>query len=155
VVGADERRVWQDFQLTMTFPEESLYREFAAGLEGLLHAALDEMTDPPMPKVPLNDLILQDYPAGSRGITPHRDHIAYRFIVAIVVLRGEGRFFVCEDRSGAGAREIPAATGDLLLMRAPGFAGLEDRPFHMLTDVSADRLAFGLRYDSRANHDHV
>jgi hypothetical protein len=150
VVGADDRRVWQDFKLTMTFPADSLYRDFAAALEHLLHAALNLMTDPPMPKVPLNDMILQDYPAGSQGITPHKDHIAYRYLVAIVVLRGAGRFFICEDRAGRAAREIPAPAGCLLLMRAPGFAGREDRPFHMLGDVSADRLAFGLRYDSRA-----
>lgn len=151
VVGEGERRVQQDFQLTMSFPEDSLYRVFAKDLERLLHEALDLMADPPMPPVPLNDMILQDYPVGSVGITPHRDHISYRYLVAIVVLRGAGRFFVCEDRSGRDAREIPAEAGSLVLMRAPGFAGIETRPFHLLREVSADRLAFGLRYDSRAD----
>ncbi len=40
--------------------------------------------------------------------------------------------------------------GDLLLMRAPGFAGRRDRPFHYLSDVTQTRLALGLRHDLRA-----
>jgi hypothetical protein len=35
-------------------------------------------------------------------------------------------------------------------MRAPGFAGRRDRPFHYLSDVTQTRLALGLRHDLRA-----
>jgi hypothetical protein len=35
-------------------------------------------------------------------------------------------------------------------MRAPGFAGRRDRPFHFLRDVTQARLALGLRHDLRA-----
>ena len=53
------------------------------------------------------------------------------------------------ERSGRGAREVPCPPGDLLLMRAPGFAGRRDRPFHYLSDVTQARLTLGLRHDLR------
>ncbi len=150
VVGPDDRRVRQEFRLTMSFPADSRFRRLTRALEAFTAEALAAMANPPMPPVPFNDMILQDYPVGAAGITPHKDHIKYRYLVAIVVLRGRGRFFICPDRTEEGAREIPSAPGDLLLMRAPGFAGVESRPFHMLKDVTERRFALGLRYDSRA-----
>ena len=44
---------------------------------------------------------------------------------------------------------MPIAPGSLLLMRAPGFAGREDRPFHFLNEVAEERVCLGLRYDTR------
>ena len=37
--------------------------------------------------------------------------------------------------------------GGLILMRAPGFAGLRDRPFHMLSDIQETRIGVGIRQD--------
>ena len=96
----------------------------------------------------INDLILQRYAPGSRGITPHRDHLRYRGLVALLVVSGDGRFCLCADRRGVGAREVAALPGDLLLMRAPGLAGSSDRPFHFLDRITAERLSFGLRWDT-------
>ena len=76
-------------------------------------------------------------------------------LVSLVILAGDGRFMVCEDRSGANAREIPSPPGCLLLMRAPGLHGRRDRPFHFLTDVTTARMSFGLRYDVRAGEEEV
>ena len=74
----------------------------------------------------------------------------YAGLVAIVTLAGEARFFVCDDRAGAGAREVPIPPGGLCLMRAPGFAGLTDRPFHYLSEVGdAGRISRGIRHDTR------
>ncbi len=153
LVGPEERRVEQHFDLCMRFPPESPFRRLAAALEGLIGSALDRLERPPLDaNPPLNDLIVQRYPAGSRGITPHRDHLRYRGLVAIVTLAGRARFFVCADRGGLGAREIPLPPGGLLLMRAPGFAGRGDRPFHMLSEVTEPRLSLGLRHDIRADY---
>ncbi len=151
VVGPEERRVEQDFDLCMRFPPESPFRRLAADLEELIGAALARLERPPLDaNPPLNDLIVQRYPVGARGITPHRDHVCYRDLVAIVTLAGRARFFVCADRSGRQMREIPLPPGGLLLMRAPGFAGRSDRPYHMLTEVTETRLSLGLRHDTRA-----
>jgi hypothetical protein len=44
---------------------------------------------------------------------------------------------------------VPIPPGSLLLMRAPGFAGREDRPFHFLNEVAEERVCLGLRRDVR------
>ena len=64
------------------------------------------------------------------------------------VVSGDGRFCLCADRRGMAAREVAALPGDLLLMRAPGLAGSSDRPFHFLDRITAERLSFGLRWDT-------
>ncbi len=151
IVGEGERAVGQDFEICMTFPARSVFRDFARVLEVLTNQALDLMPAPPFEPIHYNDLAVQRYRPGSRGITPHRDHIRYQGLVALVILAGEARFFVCPDRSGAGAREIPSPPGSLLLMRAPGYAGAKIRPFHMLKDVASHRVSLGLRYDTRAD----
>ena len=110
------------------------------------------MRSPPLsPPFQFNDRVLQRYAVGARGISPHRDHIRYQGLVAIVVLSGSGRFYVSPDRSGQDAREIPAPAGHAILMRAPGFAGRRTRPFHGLDRVDRRRLTIGLRYDARAD----
>jgi hypothetical protein len=45
---------------------------------------------------------------------------------------------------------VPIRPGSLLLMRAPGFAGRGDRPYHMLSDVTETRIGLGLRHDVEA-----
>lgn len=150
VVGEGEGTVHQDFELTVDLPQDGGFVALARSLDRHLAAALAGI-DPPALDQPfhINDLILQRYPAGCAGITPHRDHIRYVGLVAIVVLAGAGRFRTDADRSGAHAREIPAPPGHMTLMRAPGLFGRRDRPFHLLTDVTAERYSFGLRHDAR------
>ena len=148
VLGAPEREVHQDFELTTDIPKNSPLRELAARLETDLQDVLDRQVPPPLdyPFV-INDFIVQRYSPGQQGITPHRDHVRYRGLVAIVVLSGAGRFWVCADREGTAAREVSARVGSLLLMRAPDFAGRTDRPFHALSDITEVRYSFGMRYD--------
>jgi hypothetical protein len=146
-VGEGERRVRQDFDLSMTFPPESPYRAFAATLTDLTNQALGRLGAPLLPwPIHFNDLIVQRYAPGSFGITPHRDHIRYVGLVALIVLAGSGSFFACTDRQGTDAHEIDARPGRLILMRAPPFAGKTDRPFHFLGRVGAKRYSLGLRY---------
>ena len=151
VVGEGEDAVRQDFEICMTIPERSLLRAFAGALGRLVEAALTGLDPAPLDRpFRFNDLVVQRYPKGSRGITAHRDHVRYQGLVAVVTLAGTARFFVCAERSGRGAREVPCPPGDLLLMRAPDFAGRRDRPFHYLSDVTQARLTLGLRHDLRA-----
>ena len=70
--------------------------------------------------------------------------------MAIVNLAGRARFFLCADRGGQDARELPIPPGSLLLMRAPGYDRRGDRPFHMLSEVTETRIALGLRHDVEA-----
>jgi hypothetical protein len=148
VIGEGDRRVYQDFELTQQFPADSSYREAAISIGAAVAAAASHLSPNPLPPgFCFNDLILQRYKAGSRGITPHRDHLRYRALVALVIVSGDGRFCLCRDRSGGDTREIAASPGDILLMRAPGLAGSTDRPFHFLERITRERLSFGLRWD--------
>ena len=151
VVGEGAAAVFQDFELTTEFSPDSGFRALAGMVDDLLAAAFRRLGPPPLAgPFRINDLVLQRYPAGCRGITPHRDHLRYTGLVAVVVLAGRGRFGVCADRAGNGAREVPAPPGHLVLMRAPGLFGRRDRPFHRLTDITEERWSFGLRQNERA-----
>ena len=151
VIGTGDKAVHQDFELCMNPPAPGPFHACAGALERLLQAALAELPDPPLAAAPaLNDVVLQRYRPGALGITPHRDHVRYRELVAILTLAGEARFFVCKERSGTDPHEVPIPPGSLLLMRAPGFAGRSDRPFHFLKDVIRQRVCLGLRHDVQA-----
>jgi len=150
-VGAGARAVRQDFDICMSPPRPGLLWDLVARVEEFLGKALAE-NQPALLDGPLilNDLVVQHYQAGSLGITAHRDHVRYTGLVALILLSGEGgRFYACTERSGLDAREIPWRPGDMLLMRAPGFAERTDRPFHYLCDVTTERYSIGLRHDTQ------
>lgn len=150
LVGPAGREVRQDFELTMDIPDPHPLRVLAAELTELILAAAATLDPDPLPRgLLLNDLIVQRYGAGSGGITPHRDHIRYVGLVALVTLQGRARFLLCDDRSGANPRPVGLEPGGLTLMRAPGFAGREDRPFHCVIEVTEPRVSLGLRHDTR------
>ena len=156
VVGVGETAVHQDFDLATEIAEGGGLKALESALDRAIGRAFDSMNRSPLPDgFTINDLIVQRYPVGSQGITPHRDHIRYVGLVAIVVLAGQGRFFISQDRAGRNAREIPAPPGHLLLMRAPGFNGRNDRPFHAVRDITEERYILGLRHDSRPERWHV
>lgn len=147
LVGEAERAVAQDFELTEQVPAEGAIAGLARALERrLLRLGRSRLE----PDFTLNDLMAQRYPAGSRGITPHRDHLRYRSLVVLTTLTGTARLFLCADRAGSAAEEIDIAPGRLVLLRAPGYAGQPDRPFHFLSEVARERISLGLRHDSRA-----
>ena len=151
-IGAGTRAVRQDFDICMAPTHPGVLWDLAAELEEFLGQALARQRPALLNgHITLNDLVVQRYPAGSFGITAHRDHVRYTGLVALILLSGEGRFFVSSERSGDDAREIPWRPGEVLLMRAPGFAGRTDRPFHSLTDITAERYSVGLRHDTQAD----
>jgi len=73
------------------------------------------------------------------------------------VLEGQGKFYICRDRAGNDPIEIDASVGNVLLMRASGFKGInnclaqqeEIRPFHFVTDIPRQRYTFALRQEVR------
>jgi len=150
LVGAAGQQVRQDFELTMTIPEGHPIRALAAGLTTLTNQALPTLAPDPLPGgLDYNDLIVQRYDAGSAGITPHRDHLRYVGLVALVTLAGTADLVLCDDRAGSNPRRFPMAPGMVTLMRAPGFGGRPERPFHAVTDLREPRVSLGLRHDTR------
>ena len=147
VMGEGERAVYQDFDICLRIPRPHRLWQLAQAVDRLIAAALGTMDAPPLDGYEINDLVLQRYPPGARGITPHRDHVRYVGLVVIVQLSGDGRFGLCEDRNGAGIRALAAGPGDGILMRAPGFTGATGRPFHFLDGITAERYSFGMRCD--------
>ena len=147
VIGEGERAVYQDFDICLSIPEPHPLWQLTQAVERLIAASLAAMPRPPLEALPLNDLVLQRYPPGARGITPHRDHVRYVGLVVIVQLSGDGRFGLCADRSGTGARVLDAGPGDGILMRAPGFGGAKHRPFHFLDGIAVERYSLGMRCD--------
>ena len=150
VVGKGERLVRQRMEVCEHFPAESIFHAFTEGFQKLWDGLLVDATPNPFEgRLAFNDLMLQRYSVGEVGITPHRDRADYRNLVCLFILEGKGRFYVCDDRAGSGAQEIPHVAGDVLLMRAPGFQGSAVRPFHFVRDIESPRYIFGLRQACR------
>lgn len=145
-VGEGERIVHQRMEVHAEFAPESDFCTLARAFQTLWDDSLaDHHENPFEGRLVFNDLMLQRYGVGAVGITPHRDRTAYRNLVCLFILAGRGRFYLCDDRSGRGAREIRHEPGDVLLMRAPGFRGSDQRPFHLVRDIQEPRYVFGLR----------
>ncbi|NIM74334.1 MAG: hypothetical protein GTO67_00515 [Gammaproteobacteria bacterium] len=148
LVGRGEHRVRQRMEVSDDFPAESAFRGLTDAFQRLWDEGLAGTHERPFEgRLVFNDLMLQRYTVGEVGITPHRDRTGYRNLVCLFILEGVGRFYVCENRAGRGAREIPHVAGDVLLMRAPGFRGSSERPFHFVRDIRSPRYIFGLRQE--------
>jgi len=149
ITGSDNAPVYQDFDLCYDIPSGHSLWEFAQVLEQALTSALaGAEVDSECYPLRLNDLIVQRYPPGCAGITPHRDHVRYGFLIAIILLTGDGYFGVCDDRQGNESREIDFKPGNLLLMGGPGLIPNFRRPFHFVNGVTDWRRTIGLRYDT-------
>ena len=149
ITGSDQAPVYQDFDLCYDVPSDHSLWGFAQVLEVALTSALAgaEVDSAGYP-LRLNDLIVQRYSPGCAGITPHRDHVRYGFLIAILLLTGDGYFGLCDDRQGSASREIDFKPGDLLLMGGPGLVPNFTRPFHYVNGVTDSRRTIGLRYDT-------
>ena len=146
VVGRGDRIVRQELASFAAFPADSAFVRLRDRLQALLDEAFAACRPYPFDgPLELNSLVLQKYDAGSLGITPHRDGKRFVNLICVVVLAGRGRFFVCADRAGRGAREVEAHPGAAIFMRAPGFRGSQERPFHYVAEIRETRYTFGLR----------
>jgi hypothetical protein len=152
-VGSGEKLVRQQMGSFESFPPGSGYLGLRDAFQGWLEERLQNLPQYPFASpLHLDSLSLQKYEQGSIGITPHRDGLRYVNLVCIFVIAGQGRFFVCADRSGRGAVEIEAVPGNLILMRAPGFLGEDLRPFHFVSEIRLTRYSFGLRQLRQGSH---
>jgi hypothetical protein len=76
-------------------------------------------------------LHIQRYEPGSEGITVHRDQRSFLRLISIFSFGAPATFQLYRDREGTVRHSFEVASGDLLLLRAPGFDG-DDRvgPLH-------------------------
>ncbi|MCE9540937.1 hypothetical protein K8R03_00035 [Candidatus Kaiserbacteria bacterium] len=150
----DHSKVQQDYKVVTHFHSDSLFRTLADEL--LLRLTL-LFAESPVPfqsdrLFRFNELRVQRYRAGSRGISPHRDQGCCKILIALFVLEDGGRFGLCDSRIGVepvSPRILDAPAGSLILMKAPGFKGqqgLAAQPMHFVDSVTRQRTTFGLRY---------
>jgi len=89
-----------------------------------------------------SDVHVQRYRQGSHGISPHRDRRRFVKLISVFSLGAPAELRLCRDRRGTPLRRYRPASGDLLLLRAPGFAGDESPgPLHAVSGPAA-----GVRY---------
>ena len=146
VVGSGENIVHQGMDCCADFPDDSRFHGFTAAFQALVERALAGLDAEPF-ATPLrfDDLMLQRYGAGSIGITPHRDSARYINAACLFTLAGDARLYLCDDRAGSAKREIDHAPGTVVFLRAPGFLGSDERPFHTISEIGIGRVSFGLR----------
>lgn len=151
IVGSRDKIVNQQVSSFDQFSDRSNYILLKDSWKELLEWRLTEFESHPFESaLSFDSMVLQRYERGSMGISPHRDGLRYINLVCVFVIGGRGRFYVCSDRSGRDAREIDAAAGNVILMRAPGLFGPEDsRPFHYVADIKETRYSLGLRQTAR------
>jgi len=138
--------VRQQIESFENFGGDSKYILLRRQFQKLLHGMFRDLDVYPFDTpLNLNTMTLQKYRKGSIGITPHRDGLRYINLVCIFIIDGKGKFFVCADRSGGDALEIDNRPGSVVFLRAPGFMGSEERPFHFVTGIQETRYTFGLR----------
>jgi len=148
--GTEGARVYQELATFVDFPDDSVFVLLRDVFEVCLDNYADTLPLYPFSHMPLfNTCTLARYPAGSIGITPHRDPLRYKNLICIFILEGNGKFFLCKDRSGQNPQEIAAPAGNVIFLRAPGFRGINTRPFHFVTGIHTMRYSFVLRQEDR------
>ncbi|HCX87428.1 MAG TPA: hypothetical protein DG761_05345, partial [Gammaproteobacteria bacterium] len=154
VAGTERTPVYQDFELDYEVPREHRFWRIAEALQEVFRPLLEAYheTDGGEVDFELNDLIVQRYPPGCAGISPHRDHIEYRVVILILLLSGDGDFRIHPERDENTGGIVNFQPGQLLMMGAPGLAPGFIRPFHSVRNVSDVRRTIGMRYDCRRHH---
>ncbi len=153
VVGTGDRIVKKEYSSFRAFPSSSLYSSLMAEFQALMDEALSGLANYPF-TVPLqfNSMVLQHYSPGQLGISPHRDRYSAINLVCIFNIGGQGQFCLCADRMGTNSFEIDTTPGNVIFLRAPGFLGSDQRPFHYLTNIQSARYSFGLRQRISPSH---
>lgn len=98
-----------------------------------------------------NHVMIQRFQPGSIGITSHLDGRRFKQLVAVMTTKGSADLTILEGRRGDAIAEFSANAGSLILLRGPGFAGVEDgRPFHAIAGPKrGERYSVTLRMDAR------
>ncbi len=146
--GKDGAKVYQELETVANFPRNSSFTMIKDIFEMYLDVYANSLSPYPFTFEPrFNSVTLARYPKGSMGITPHLDHVKYKNLICIFILQGKGKFFLCDDRQGNGAREINASVGNIIFLRCPGFMGINKRPFHFLAGIDETRYSLVLRQE--------
>ena len=111
-----------------------LSRALQGKLQGLLTTSLE-----------FNEVEIIRYPAGSIGITPHRDQRKYQNVICLCTLVGRGRFFTCKNRDGNDAVSHDTTPGNVIIMRGSNFRGTALSPFHYVVDIEEERIVCSFR----------
>ena len=147
VVG---NNVHQDMEVCFPAPRIGAYDDCATLLETAI-ASWPKRKRFISPEFCLNDFAIQRYKKGSKGIGIHKDGMRYHCLVFIICLSGSSRLFHCQDRQGTNRPVIDDSPGQLVILKAPAFAGFEadNRALHGVDNITDGRLSIGFRYDSK------
>ena len=150
--GSNKFPVYQDFKLIYSIPSCHAFRKLSQYLTDKVKPLLKKHINMSehMNDLRVNDLIVQRYPPGCRGISSHRDHIKYRLVIMILLISGDGNFRISNDRNDSGGYTLNFNVGQLLIMGAPGISPQFKRPFHSVKNISLVRHTIGMRFDSKA-----
>ena len=140
-------KVREELSSCSAFEEGSPFIALAEEIADLLNGKLMQAATNPFGTrmVGFNEMSLQKYDRGSIGITPHKDNRSSVDLILVLTLKGRGDVFLCADREGTDRRKLPIAPGAIMLLRGPGFLGSSKRPFHYVTNITEERIVFGMR----------
>ncbi len=133
------------------FPPGSLLYKLKEQLEEMIISKMTASGEEKLFSTPLrfNEISLQLYEEGSIGITSHMDGKSAVNLICVVVLEGESRFALCEDRQGSNPYYLDTTPGNIIFMRAVGYRGSDHRPFHFVSDITTRRIVVGIRQTTK------
>lgn len=147
-------KVRQDFDLLVVKPGLA---PPASGLSPLLNLAeeyvalLRQMSahEPWLVGFAPTDIHLQRYGSGSQGISLHRDSRRFIKLISVFSLGSAAVLQLFRNREGPPFARYKLDSGDLLLLRAPGFADRQSAgPLHSVTGpVEGTRYSMTLRME--------
>lgn len=92
------------------------------------------------------------YPAGSLGITLHRDYERHINLISIFNLMGDAKFYYCENKDKRGSQELDVLPGSLILLRGARNENEQQfRPYHYIVPMKNERLSINVRKKIRKN----
>jgi len=141
--------VRQDFDLMVmkpglvpTDPDVSPILDLAEECAALLRARAISLDEPWLADFVPTDIHVLRYVPEAVGISCHRDSRRFIKVISVFSLGSPAEFRLCRDRRASPLRRYDLNSGDLLLLRAPGFAGRPSPgPLH-----SVSGPAGGVRY---------
>ena len=144
-------QVSQDFEISFPVKRVHYLNSLASSLELLFLNSLKRMKYPPCKSPKFNDIAAQKYLSGSKGISPHRDHIKYSGIIVLLNLHGNSRLGICDNRLGKNAKTINDYPGRIVILPGSKFLsknGNDLRPLHFVDRIKSERISIGFRYNS-------
>ncbi|MBP9771373.1 MAG: hypothetical protein KBD16_00395 [Candidatus Pacebacteria bacterium] len=94
-------------------------------------------------KYPLsfNDHLLLRFPQDDGALDVHRDHSKYKNLIVSLTLSGRASFSIHDAPGVPAGTTFDVGAGMAVFMRAPGFLGDDERPYHSVSSVREERIA--------------